>query len=309
MSVNDIASRYEEPSSPRPAPRSSSPQISRPRPSLDSYLQKPSTSVEEESTNHGAAAPRHRLADQLELQEKEQQLRAREREIEMKARELERERSNLINARSSIGDGAGGPRSGLLSRSPPLQSPPLRPRERTMSQNDLMPLKRSVSPYSHSPGHLLPPSPRIRTSEQNNNYDRNPSRTSSEHPDYCGCEPCTNAKYNSPSPASMSPASPINLRPVANEKPKGWIRRLSMPIVVGNAFLDSKKNHSTQNLALNGGKGLSSFDSKKNASTTTLRTGATEDGRIASNIAGVGVGRRSYDVANRSSTNLGLGRR
>lgn len=83
------------------------------------------------------------------------------------------------------------------------------------------------------------------------------------------------------------------------------MRRLSMPIV-GNAFSsDSKKNiHST----VNAGKGgLMSLDGKKNASTTMLRSGASEEGR-----AGGGAGgRRSYDpngVGHRSVTNLGLRR-
>jgi hypothetical protein len=64
-----------------------------------------------------------------------------------------------------------------------------------------------------------------------------------DHAEFCGCDTCSASKYrirNPPSPHDMRPPEPpITLRP---EKPKGWIRRLSMP--VGNAFsLDSKKSN------------------------------------------------------------------
>lgn len=329
LSVNDLASRYDEPGSPR---RPTSPPASRSRPSLDSYLQTSTgqlPSVAESSSKSptpnpdDAARRRQRIADQfadIDLQEKEQRLLAREREIEMRARELELERTNLFNARSNLGDGP----SALLSRNPPLQSQPLRPRERTQSlqqqrssQSDLSaPIispKRSTSPYS---SHLQPP--RQGGSEETSEFDRssNRSRASAEHPDYCGCESCTNTKYkasavSSPSPTSPSDKSP-HLRPATGgDKAKSWMRRLSMPIVAGNAFLDSKKNHSSQNL----NKGISSLDVKKNGSTAMFRNGVAEDGMITGpNAAGIGAGggRRSYDptgLANRSSTNLGLGRR
>ena len=107
-------------------------------------------------------------------------------------------------------------------------------------------------------------------------------------------------------------------RPAAGEKPKvGWMRRLSMPIVIGHALnLDSsafKKGHresSSGGLYMLGAGigntplpspqsrgGLFSLDGKRNASATNLRTPnnvVREDGKLA--------GRRSYE------TNLAAGR-
>ena len=166
-----------------------------------------------------------------------------------------------------------------------------------------------------------------------------PQSKGQQHPPYCGCERCT-AKYGeppNPSPSSHAlrpPDQPITLRPsgsgsgegmggkrsVAGEKPKGgWMRRLSMPVVMGHALnLDSssfKKGHRESSsgsglYALGAGigntpnppskGGLFSLDGKRNASATNLRSAnhagvsVREDGKLA--------GRRSYE------TNLAAGR-
>lgn len=173
------------------------------------------------------------------------------------------------------------------------------------------------------------------------------SKGQQQHPPYCGCERCT-AKYReapNPTPSSHAlrpPDQPITLRPsssgsgegswvgngemggkrsVGGEKPKvGWMRRLSMPIVMGHALnLDSssfKKGHreggSGSGLYTLGAGigntplpspqsrgGLFSLDGKRNASATNLRSAhggvsVREDGKLA--------GRRSYE------TNLAAGR-
>jgi hypothetical protein len=84
-----------------------------------------------------------------------------------------------------------------------------------------------------------------------------------------------------------------------------------MPIVVGNSFLDGKKNHSNSYAGKSGG--IMSMDSRKNGSTTMLN-GVSEEGALTAGAAGIGAngGRRSYDsgaLGNRSVTNLGLSNR
>ncbi|KAJ7494795.1 hypothetical protein B0H11DRAFT_1802323 [Mycena galericulata] len=235
--------------------------------------------------------------------EKERALQEKEREIGLRAKELEAERANLRNARVD-----GNPRetwdSGAAS-----PKPQLRPRERKTSFRNQSPLPRPQSQldnrappsniannhgHSHSTTHLVPPSAQ---SQQSQSPRSSTSSADNQHAPYCGCERCSVAQYKAPSNRSPSPndlrppEKPFNLRP---EKPKGWIRRLSMPVAVGNAFSLDKKNT---------GKMYSLDGSKRNASgsTTNLRN-VDEDGRM-----GMGPGRRSYDasgISNRSMTSL-----
>jgi len=217
----------------------------------------------------------------------------------MRAKELELERENLRNAR---GDG----------NQRETWETPLRPRERKTSFRNPSPLPRPQSQletrapppnlgnnhaHSYSTTHLVPPSA---SSQQSQSPSSPRSSTSSadgsrngNHAPYCGCETCSVAHYKSPSNRSPSPADlrppekPFTLR---TEKPKGWIRRLSMP--VGNAFSLDKKN-TTKMYSLDANK------RNPNGSATTLRN-VGEDGRM-------GPGRRSYDasgVSNRSMTSL-----
>ncbi|KAG8213324.1 folate-sensitive fragile site protein Fra10Ac1-domain-containing protein [Butyriboletus roseoflavus] len=90
-----------------------------------------------------------------------------------------------------------------------------------------------------------------------------------DHAPFCGCDTCSVSKYKatdlSPSPRDLRPPEPpILLRP---EKPKGWIRRLSMPSVNMSFSLDAKKNASALSLkaglplpAENGQLGKQSFE-------------------------------------------------
>ncbi|KAF8149883.1 hypothetical protein B0H34DRAFT_802016 [Crassisporium funariophilum] len=197
--------------------------------------------------------------------------------------------------------------------------------------------------------HSQPPSPlhqpKLETQYEDDHYSdstnskNNINSTSiSTHAGNCGCESCSVNKYKTPSgpserqrPSQQQPVA-TGSKPPPPEKPKGWIRRLSMP--VGNAFnLDSKRHHSSNNVSSptgnfslgsgigggppsgGGSRGLFSMDGKKNASTTALRPpesegqhwmGVKEDGRLGGRAGG---GRRSYEasgMSNRSMTNLGL---
>ncbi|KAJ7707655.1 hypothetical protein B0H17DRAFT_1033457 [Mycena rosella] len=245
---------------------------------------------------------------ELEFLEKEKALQDKEREIGMRAKELELERANLRSSQREAWDGTTSP------------IPQLRPRERKTSFRNPSPLPRPQSQletrapstnvannhaYSYSATHLIPPSsssqPQSSSSPRSSTSSADGSRNTSQHAPYCGCESCSVTQYKSPSNRSPSPndmrppEKPFALRP---EKPKGWIRRLSMPVAVGNAFSLDKKNT---------GK-MYSLDGNKrgvNASATTLRN-VDEDGRL-------GQGRRSYDASatsNRSMTSLiGAGRR
>ena len=281
---------------------------------------------------------------EVELHEKERELREREREIEMRARELERERAQLMDAR-------GDEYPSDTSRGYTSPQPQLRPRERQTSfklqqrprsQLDLPSNSRSSPPadtrpqsrYSHSTTHLAPPpsssqspsQPSSSHSHSNYSKPRPPSplhahsqqqhEGASEHAPFCGCDTCSVAKYKerkaAPSPHDLRPpAKPIALRP---EKPKGWMRRLSMP--VGNAFsLDSKKNTTGLGSTMSGKGGMYSLDGKKNLSSTMLSArggGVQEDGRLGGGGAEGRGGRRSYEasgISNRSATNLGMGGR
>ncbi|KAF8626979.1 hypothetical protein AX15_004572 [Amanita polypyramis BW_CC] len=216
----------------------------------------------------------------------------------------------------------------------------------------------STSPLAQSTHSSLsqPPSPTLVRSQDANHtvHDVDTEMSSSppvqhrpqskgQHPSYCGCELCT-SKYGEPS----NPApSPYTLRPLeqaitlrsgtansrgvskgsgVSEKLKGgWMRRLSMPIVMSHALnLDPspKKSYregriANSSYALGAGigntplpnrpqsrGGLFSLDGKRNASATNLRLGGgagvllQEDGKWGGYEAGLG--------GNRSMTNLGL---
>ncbi|CAA7267113.1 unnamed protein product [Cyclocybe aegerita] len=224
---------------------------------------------------------------------------------------------------------------------------------------------RAKSQYSHSIGNLVSsglqtPPPMIqplhspkpsrpmpqpqdleydsRASEQyqDSTSHSNASTSTSNHAAYCGCESCSVSKYKSVERSSIDQRQPPSGRSPQvveakaqthrTEKPKGWIRRLSMP--VGNAFsLDSKKHQSnnnvgsiTGNYALGSGvsnspvtekRSIFSMDGKKNISQTALRTpepSIQEDGRLGVRPGGGAAGRRSFEasgISNRSMTNLG----
>ncbi|KAJ3714224.1 hypothetical protein C8R42DRAFT_253566 [Lentinula raphanica] len=330
LSVTDLAARYQAPDGPSsPRSRPLSPNGSRPLISLDTLRQgevlkdrvSPSSStanrpnapevfpVDDELQRH-QQRPEH-LAE-LELQGRERDLRLREHEIEMRRQELERERA-LLMSKNEARIAREPSELDSMARNP---QPPLRLRDRQLSfqqpqrstahrmDTSSVPFSgRPLSQYSSaSTTNLVPPgspsygSSNVASTSARRDSSQNSSTGISNHAPYCGCENCSAAKYKSSSPL----ASPVRME---KEKPKGWMRRLSMPIVAGNAFLDSKKNKDS---GYGIGKGVKSLDSKKNASTTGLRTSITEEGRLGP------VSGRSYDaggIGNRSMTNLGMNAR
>ncbi|KAJ7274345.1 hypothetical protein B0H12DRAFT_1088260 [Mycena haematopus] len=327
LSVTDLATRYQPmdtlPVSPRARAASPPVQTSRPpmmasqmsgsRPPEPAYgdrnspggynsarspMPSPSTSrppADEEARRRSQQLDQ---ATELELLEKEKALQEREREIGMRAKELEIERANLRNIRAD-----GGQRD-AWENGATSPKPQLRPRERKTSfrnsalQRPQSQLETRVPSgnignignnhaHSYSTTHLVPPSASSSTSDDSR----------SQHAPYCGCETCSVAQYKSssnrsPSPHDLRPPEkPIALRPA--EKPKGWIRRLSMP-AVGNAFSLDKKSSAPKMYSLDANK------RNVNGSSTTLRT-VDEDGRM------LAAQRRSYDasgISNRSMTNL-----
>ncbi|KAJ7903479.1 hypothetical protein B0H14DRAFT_2665018 [Mycena olivaceomarginata] len=329
LSVTDLATRYQpidtSPVSPRamraPSPASRPPMMasqssgSRPAEALygdrntpggynpaRSPMPSPSTSrsaAEEEGARRRSQQLDQRLdeAAELEFLEKEKALQEKEREIGMRAKELEIERANLRNIQSG-------------TTSP---KPQLRPRERKTSfRNSPLPRPQSQMEtrvpsgnmgkiannhgHSYSTTHLVPPSGSSHQS-QSPSSSTSDDGSRSQHAPYCGCETCSVAQYKassqrSPSPHDLRPPEkPISL---LTEKPKGWIRRLSMP-VVGNAFSLDKKNSAPKMYSLDANK------RNANGSATTLRT-VDEDGRMP-----LAAQRRSYDasgISNRSMTNL-----
>ncbi|KAF8206371.1 hypothetical protein K438DRAFT_1817076 [Mycena galopus ATCC 62051] len=270
----------------------------------------PSRSAAEDDARRRSLQQDQRLDEvaEMEFLEKERALQEREREIEMRAKEVEIERANLRNIRAD-----GGQRD-AWENGTTSPKPQLRPRERKTSfRNSPIPRPQSQvevrprvpsgnmgnignnHPHSYSTTHLVPPSAPSRQPQSPSSTSDDGSR--GQHAPYCGCETCSVAQYKStsnrsPSPHDLRPPEkPFSLRP---EKPKGWIRRLSMP-VVGNAFSTEKKISSP--------KMMYSLDANKrnsNGSSTTLRT-VDESGRIPA------AQRRSYDasgISNRSMTNL-----
>ncbi|KAI0951608.1 hypothetical protein AcW1_008612 [Taiwanofungus camphoratus] len=212
--------------------------------------------------------------EDLEIREQEYELRMKEREIEQKAKDLERERVRLLNARKTDGYTSDGSRGTVnrVSQRLPVESPSPSP---TMQQARY-PL------YSYSTANLAP-SPA--SSRQLSSQPSSPTFPPSDHASYCGCDACSASKYRvrdtAPAPRDLRPPEPpLTLRP---EKPKGWIRRLSMP-VVGNAFSsDSKKNLGVAGIARGTGY----------RSSLTL---PDEDGMLRKDVTG--------GIRNRSTTNL-----
>jgi hypothetical protein len=162
--------------------------------------------------------------EELELREREFELRQKEREIEHRARELERERARLASARAGpslegyTSDGTSGRTRG--DHLPPGAGVP---RGRFSSSTTHV----AVSPSSRA-------------------QSTSPAAAPTDHAPYCGCAACSAAKYgrteHTPSPYDLRPPeAPITLRPQA-DKPKGWMRRLSMPVGVAFSLSDSKKN-------------------------------------------------------------------
>jgi hypothetical protein len=257
LSINELASRYQSAS---PQPQVGSPigerqprsfEIISPRPSrsqedhgkIDLPSPSPSTGSDTEELNHrrGEQEASGKQGQDLKVQAPVD----RQQEIEMRVRELEKSFD-----------------SPQPNDDPGTQLPRIR---YSYSTTQL------VSPVSPPPPSSFTSHPYVQSRGQASNLDHTP---------FCGCASCSAANYKArsttPTPYDLRPKSPISLRP---EKPRGWIRRITVP--VGHAFsLDSKKSSSAL----------------KNGIMWSAAVG--EDGRM----------RRSYEQGgnnSRSSTNLG----
>ncbi|KAK0193880.1 hypothetical protein F5146DRAFT_1221427 [Armillaria mellea] len=296
MSVTDLATRASSPPIPRALPsldsfsqtrqteasfrERSPPGAFRDSSTTPTPISMPQPNFQTHTSAHDDAVRRQRRLEELEIKEKEQTLRARELEIEYKSRELERQRDFLMSSATALGR----ERDGYVSED---RSPSNHGRESERQARDSLSRSRddvrTEIPRPLYANSLAPPSSTRNlgsSSEENGRPERSGQSLNQLHPAYCTCDTCKNSKSGG-----------TTSRP--GEKSKGgWMRRLSMPIVAGNAFLDAKRHGGTT-------KGLMSLDGKKMASTTML---AHEDGRLAAG------GRRSYDasgISNRSVTNLG----
>ncbi|KAJ3744436.1 hypothetical protein DFH05DRAFT_1399235 [Lentinula detonsa] len=308
LSVTDLATRYQSPDSPSPRSRPLSPNGSRPVISLDTLRQgdvlKDQPSSSPSSTSRPNTSEPFRVDDErrhnqrrstqlveLEIQGREGEIRLREREVELRSQELERENAVLFSRNEAMIAREPTELDSIKSAAHPTETSTVPFSGRPLSQYSSASTSNLAPPPSFSYGSNAGSTSARRDSSQNS------STSTSNHAPYCGCENCSASKYKASSPL----ASPIRSE---KEKPKGWMRRLSMPIVAGNSFLDSKKHKDS---GYGSGKGVRTLDSKKNGSTTGLRSSITEEGRL-----GAVSGRRSYDaggISNRSMTNLGLNAR
>jgi hypothetical protein len=251
QSVNEMANKYRtpEPTPHAPLRRTTSPPADFGPPSAyrhsDQPMDAPRTSLGGSTSSRpdlGAstssddlARRRYRLdeLEEMEIREREYELRQKEREIEHRARELDRERARLVSARSSTapvmegftGDGMGG-----------------------RARGDQMPPR---GRFSSSATHLALPSMSTRTASStqlSSSPTSTPGGGPNDHAPYCGCAACSTNKYGRQEQAPSAhdlrpPEAPINLRP-QNDKPKGWMRRLSMPVGAAFNLNDSKKTSS-----------------------------------------------------------------
>lgn len=299
LSVSNLATRYDSTPNPPLSPGRSGARspiedrrhyiseqpLQMPSPSTSPY-HRGETSTEPFPATHNtgtslAGAYDHALRQQrvdrsheMSLREHEHQLRLREQEINLKAKELELERARLLHAQALRSDAFlnsdgrySAPSRQLVDS--PSSSPVLQP-HRLQSQSST-----SLATPSHN------------ATYNTSSSSRSPISPSSskpiDHAPSCGCESCSIAKYRTegrsqPSPRDLRPPEqPFALRP---EKPKGWIRRLSMPVINATFSSDSKKGISSTSFAANSGyRNSMAFPD--------------EDGRI-----------RSDGGRNRSSTNL-----
>ncbi|KAL0568800.1 hypothetical protein V5O48_013183 [Marasmius crinis-equi] len=318
QSVSDLASKYDRPASPpgaRPLPsidtnvrprhqdasqwereREREPTVTAGHRSVSGSREPtPATTADEEL----AARRRHQqrmeqMAD-LELREKEQELKRREQEIEERAKQLEKERAQFLQKATLSSPEMRSPRQRQLSQQEHLGRPHSSgnvvfpstspsPSPRIGGNANLRP----QSQYSASATHLVPPGPSP-TTPRGSYRDGDESYVG----DYRG------SSSRDPSIASTTSNSMASspVMPSPKSERKGWMRRLSMPIVAGNAFLEGKK-HSSNNSYGGGKGGILSLDSKKNGSSTYLKGGISEEGRVN---YGLGSGISNRSVGNVSS--------
>lgn len=229
LSVSEIASRYQpvdEPLSPR---WTTSPIVDRFPPDTPTHAAACDLPIDENDIRRR----KQRIEElaELELKEKELELLQRERELNQRTRDFERDRLQFLHSRPGTSDGPRGPRSSPFQHKRGSQSVTHLnlPSSSTSSSGASSSVIRPSTSHSPPRSPLLPPK---------------------DHAPFCGCDTCSVSKYKvtdaSPSLRDLRPPEPpILLRP---EKPKGWIRRLSMPSVNMAFSLDAKKNASAVSL-------------------------------------------------------------
>jgi hypothetical protein len=224
--------------------------------------------------------------DELERREREFLLRQREREVDLRARELELERAKLLAESRGGGnfeaanDGYASDRAREYGRSPP-STPGIQGR------------------FSYSTTHLVPPagsgsitgarvsSSSSQQSQQSRSQPPSPIPGSSppnDHAPFCGCSQCSIEKYRAP-PSPQAPVRPeqppLQLRP---EKPKNWMRRLSMPGVGAGFSLEG----STKKIA-------AALGSPGSSTSSVVREALANNRHSMSFVQEDGKFRRSYD--------------
>ncbi|TCD67074.1 hypothetical protein EIP91_000587 [Steccherinum ochraceum] len=291
LSVSSLATRYDTTGEPPTSPKSperrrlSTDQSYRvPVPASSNGTQLPVNTGPTSSPTASANEPfvvRQRAfeAEGQRLSDRERQLRQREQDIERRTKELEYERYRM--QREVERPPVDLPTGDYLARSPITPS--------RLPDGYISGAHRPIHQHqSYSATNLTAPSmPTTPTQYMTRTSPLNSPGGPGSHAPSCGCESCSASKYGSrtafPSARDLRPPEPpITLRP---EKPKGWIRRLSMP-VMGNAFSsDSKKGIS--NLV---GSGVSSGQYRSSLALPD------EDGRLRYELNGSG---------NRSTATLG----
>lgn len=279
--MTDLAARYQSPDSPSLSrPRAASPpaqrQMSFP---MGAKQHRPGSNSVSTSTPTMEEDMRRRRQDS-EYDQRERELQERERELESRARELERERAHLMTVHEGRPD----------DPQPAPLSPINRPRRVSLRKHMQRPQSQmstdggADSPRQQRPqfsGNAATPGRYPGEDGYRHSEERQPQPMANEHAPYCGCHACSASKYaTASSPSREQPVGGNTLRPPASpEKPKGWMRRLSMPGGLSNAFSsDAKRNSSSY--ALGSGvssaslvsqkKGILSFDGRKNSSATNL---------------------------------------
>ncbi|KAL4064444.1 hypothetical protein V8B97DRAFT_332494 [Scleroderma yunnanense] len=267
MSVFEIASKYQpidEPMSPRRMAVSPSTDRFPPFPETPSRQGTRDLQIDENEIRRR----KQRIEDlaELELKEKEFELRQRERELDQRSRELERDRLHFLSARPTSSGGI----SGEVPRGP-RNSPFLHKRGSQSVSHIVLPkpppssviATNMVAAATGSTSQLplrmpMPkslPSPVSRGSPSPSRSQSSTPLPAKDHAPFCGCDTCSASKYRlpnvPPSPRDLRPPEPpIMLRP---ERPKGWIRRLSMPSVSGALSLDAAKKNAASLASLTQG--------------------------------------------------------
>ncbi|KAI6024747.1 hypothetical protein BKA83DRAFT_10504 [Pisolithus microcarpus] len=268
MSVSEMASRYQpvdEPMSPRRM--AASPSTDRfPPLTLPSETPMRQMARDMQIDENEIRKRKQRIEElaELELKEREYALRQRERELNQRSRELERDKLQFLHFRpdssftanaANVGDGPKGLRNNRFTHKRGSQSVShiIVPHPSSSSSSIITTTSNPTAIVSTSTPHLpLPmpiqtplPSPAKMPSHSPSRSQSSTPLPAKDHAPFCGCDTCSVAKYRlsntSPSPRDLRPPEPpIMLRP---EKPKGWIRRLSMPSVSGALSLDAAKKH------------------------------------------------------------------